>query len=554
LKGLNAQARQIAVLFCGLGVFVVFFGAYGFIAPWGGDINVHLAAVHSLYRNLWNPSDLSLDVHTGYSVFFSPYTVVIALAGQTLGITPYRALEIAGIFNVALYASAIALFCRTFSAVPKSPLPPLFFLAVSLFLRSKIYSWSSETSYLTLSITQAYPSLLGWSLALFAFVTTEHVVRKRSATAIIGLALLIALLVLTHPLTASWTIGIVGLRALYLFAAAASDLLGNGKFALAPLRSVLPPSLALGGALALGVALSLLWPYYSPLGLVQLGSIPQNDNFGSDPFGAIPVTYLLAIAGLLLSTRLRVYQFWIAAFLATLGALELLRTLGIQMADRYVFFMGFFAQFIVADCAATAFTELLSAREKHAGGPSPRSVTNGFYLALLAIAFVLTPALHSPLRSGILTMHAWREGKSGERAYYSRWAPLRAVIHPGEVLMIAPSFEAGFAIPAVTGAKVISTGAIDPVSDIAERSLAVQRFFTAGQNPEVRLQDLKHWHATKVVLIAPTLDLSSEMEALFGPPLLRDETRIVFDVEPELLGLRADALVTGASGSGHGTK
>jgi len=526
----NSPATQTAILFSGLCAFVIFFGAYGFIAPWGGDINVHLAAVHSLYRDMWNPSDLSLDAKTGYSVFFSPYTVLVALAGRMLGVTPYRALEIAGIFNVALYASAIALFCRTFSAVPKSPWPPLLFLAVSLFLRSKIYSWSSETSYLTLSITQAYPSLLGWSLALFAFVATEHVARKRSAVAIAGLALLIALLMLTHPLTASWTIGIVGLRALYLLATAASELSHEDKFRLAAVRSIVTPSLAIAGSLALGIALSLLWPYYSPLGLVHLAGIQQNDTFGSDPFGAMQLTYLLAIAALLLSARRHVYQFWIVAFVATFGALELLRMLGIEMADRYVFFMGFFAQFIVADCAAAAFTQLLSARGKHAGSPWSPRIANGVYLALFGIAFLYAPALHSPLRSGILTSQAWRDGKSGERAYYSRWEPLRAVIRPGEILMIAPSFEAGFAIPAVTGAKVITATAIDPVPDAAERASAVQRFFTAGQTPGVRLQDLKRWHATKVVLIAPTLDLAREMEALFGPPVWRDESRIVFAV------------------------
>jgi hypothetical protein len=109
------------------------------------------------------------------------------------------------------------------------------------------------------------------------------------------------------------------------------------------------------------------------------------------------------------------------------------------------------------------------------------------------------------------------------------------VIHPGEVLMIAPSFDAGFAIPAVTGAKVITATAVDPVSDAAERSRAVQRFFTAGQKPEVRLQDLKRWRATKVVLIAPTLNLEGEMEALFGPPVWRDEMRIVFAVNQSAL-------------------
>ena len=535
MKSLNSPTTQSAILFSGLGAFVIFFGAYGFIAPWAGDINVHLAAVHALYRNFWNPLDLSLDVHTSYSVFFSPYTVLVAAMGQMLGVTPYHALQLAGIFNMALYAGAIAVFCRTFSAVPKSPLPPLLFLAVSLFLRSKVYSWSSETSYLTLSITQAYPSILAWSLALFAFVAAEYVVLKRSVMAIIGLIFLIALLVLTHPLTASWTIGIVGLRALYLFATAATELRREGNFALTSLPSVMRPGLALVGALAFGIALSLLWPYYSPLGLGQLAGLQQNDEFGSDPFGGMPATYLLAIAALLLSARLSVYRFWIVAFLATFGVMEFLRALGIQLADRYVFFMAFFAQFIVADYAAAALAQFFSAREGHAGAPRKRRVMNGVYLALFAIAFAYAPVLHAPLRTGILTLRAWREGQSGERIYYGRLEPLRAAIHPDDILMIVPTFEEGFAIPAVTGAKVIAATVMDGVPDGVERTRAVQRFFTAGQKPEARRQDLKRWRATKVVLIAPALNLAGEMEALLGSPVWRDETHIVFSVEPDRL-------------------
>ena len=102
MKGIPTPAIRTAILFCGLSAFVISFGSYGFIAPWGGDINVHLAAVHALYRNMWNPSDLSLDVqsHTGFSVFYSPYAVLVALLGQALSVTPYRAFEIAAwIFN-----------------------------------------------------------------------------------------------------------------------------------------------------------------------------------------------------------------------------------------------------------------------------------------------------------------------------------------------------------------------------------------------------------------------------------------------------------------------
>jgi hypothetical protein len=536
LKGLDTSAIQRAVLLFGLSVFVIFFGAYGFIAPWGGDIHVYLAAVHSLYRDTWNPSDVSLGVKSGNSVFFGPYLILVSLVGKALGVTPYRALQIAGVFNIALYAYAVTLFCRTFSALPKSPWPPLLFLAVSLFLRVKIYSWSSEMSYQTLSIIQAYPSVLGWSLALFAFVTAEQVIRTGSAVAIVGLSLLIALSALTHPISATWTIGIVGVRALYFVAIETWQASRQGAPLAAALRTVSLPALSLIGALVLGVGLSLLWPYYSPLVLVRYAGVEEHDPFSSEPFTGIAVAYLLAIAALLLSRRPRIYQFWIVAFLATFGAFELLRFLNIGFVGRYVLFMGFFAQFVVADCAAVAMSELFSGKRQGSGAHHGR-VKSGIYFALFAIAFVYSPVLHAPLRSGILTVQAWREGKSTERAYYDRWGPLRTVIRPGEVVMMPSSWDAGLDIPAVTGAKVVAAALMVGVPDSDQRSGSIERFFTPGQTAKVRFQELKRWSATRVVLLAPALDLATEMQALLGTPVWRDETRIIFAVPPDRLAI-----------------
>jgi len=65
VKHNNASLFQGAILFAGLAAFVAVFGAYGFIATWGGDIHVYIAAIHALYRDMWNPSDLNLNVETG---------------------------------------------------------------------------------------------------------------------------------------------------------------------------------------------------------------------------------------------------------------------------------------------------------------------------------------------------------------------------------------------------------------------------------------------------------------------------------------------------------
>ena len=114
-SGSDRSRVQALILWTGLAGFVVVFGSYGFIAPWDGDFNVYIAAVHALYRNLWQPSDVSLGVPTGNAQIYSPYLILVALTGKLLGVTPYRALQFAGIVNIALYAAAVTAFCRRFS-------------------------------------------------------------------------------------------------------------------------------------------------------------------------------------------------------------------------------------------------------------------------------------------------------------------------------------------------------------------------------------------------------------------------------------------------------
>jgi hypothetical protein len=186
------------LLVTGLGVFVLYYALHIFRFQWIGDIHPHLAAIHSLYRNLWPAEHSVMPIDGRYSMY-SPYLVSIAVVGKALGVSPYRALQLAGATNLVLYATAIVLFFRTFSVFPKSAWPPLLFLVVSLFLRAEHHSWSSETNYLTMRVMQAYPSLLAWALALISFVLAERVVRRRhTRVALAAVVLLIAFQFLTH--------------------------------------------------------------------------------------------------------------------------------------------------------------------------------------------------------------------------------------------------------------------------------------------------------------------------------------------------------------------
>jgi hypothetical protein len=78
-------------------------------------------------------------------------------------VTPYRALQLAGVANLVFYAWAVWFFFRTYSVVRRSWVAPAAFLLVSLFLRNRLFLWASETSFASVRLIQAYPSFFAWS-------------------------------------------------------------------------------------------------------------------------------------------------------------------------------------------------------------------------------------------------------------------------------------------------------------------------------------------------------------------------------------------------------
>src|SRR5256885_4888719 len=94
----------------GLVLFVAYFGLHCFRYPWVGDIGRHCATVASLYRDLGHPTHEAMLLPGSTSEVHTPYMVGIAALGRGMGVTPYRALQLAGLLNLAFYAAAIWFF------------------------------------------------------------------------------------------------------------------------------------------------------------------------------------------------------------------------------------------------------------------------------------------------------------------------------------------------------------------------------------------------------------------------------------------------------------
>jgi hypothetical protein len=196
-----------------LAIFVAYFGVHCFRYPRMGDHLRHVASVASLYRNFAHPPHEAMPLPGTDSEVHTPYIVTVAGTGRALGLTPYGALELAGVLNLIFYTWSVWFFFRTFSVVPHSPIPPVAFLVISLFLRNRVYYWASETSFASMRLIQAYPSLFAWAIALTLFAVAERHFRRQRVVSLAGISFLVVILALSHNITASWVGGILVVQA-----------------------------------------------------------------------------------------------------------------------------------------------------------------------------------------------------------------------------------------------------------------------------------------------------------------------------------------------------
>ncbi len=524
--------RRSLTLYMGLAVFVIYYGVHAFRLPMFGDFPVYLAAVHALYVDPWLPAHETIAAQGAHSVWYSPYTVLVATVGKILQVSPYRALLLAGVANLLLYAGAIVFFFRSFASRPTSPWPPLIFLAVTLFMRSENYNWSSETSYQTLRFIQAYPSFLGWPLALIAFALAERIVRGTHGLATLAtLTLLIAFLVLSHLITASWVIGIVGLRGLYAVAVAWH--LASRQEQMGSTNALRESAVTFGKILALIVAavcLSLLWPYYSLLQLGSFGSVSEGAPFGDRPFHFMLAVYTLGLVAAIPAIRAGRHLFWIVAFIATMGAWAAFRLAGLNYGDRYVFFMAFFPQVLIADAAALAI-ERVWRKTPHSNQTGIARMGAGLYLAALVAAIIWAPSMRGEWRGLIKSPNFLWRFPAADKAFYNHWEPYRAALKPGDVVMMPyDEGEPAMNLAAVTGARMVAVQFSDDVPDFLDRTASVDQFFSRGASAETRLGELRRWHANRIVLVGQALELEPDITALVGEPLYRDDSAIVYSV------------------------
>ncbi|HWO08021.1 MAG TPA: hypothetical protein VNN80_01035 [Polyangiaceae bacterium] len=507
-------------------IFGSFLGYYGLLCfrhdGWGGDFQMYCAGIAQLYRNFAHPLHEAMDVPGAQSTMYTLYLVVLAALGKLFGATPYRMLEVAGLANLALYAAGAAYFFSKHSLQRRWWLPASCFIYATLFLRWRHFGWSSETSLTNLQYIQSFPSTMGWALAFFAFGLMEAFQRRRAARTLITLTLVLAIALLTHVLTASWMIGILGLHTLWV---GARD---------RDLWALPGPALALGAALGLAA----LWPYSPFFGQSSMQKIPENAPFGASWFDDFPSLYgLAAPCFLYVVARLRRHAFWLFGMLATLAALVLSRRIGFTFGNRYSFYAAFFAQCIVAEVMALGVLALLGPFTERVGARALLVFDRAFSIAVLCLALVIW--LPSPMRAQAVQEvdfgRLWSplellRMESPLDAYYREVEELRPVLGPAD-RVVTPVTRAVFDIAAVTGAQVISSPNAWLVPDRVARQRDMNLFFSGKANTEARATILRRRRATRVLLPRSHFGYMDGLLRQFGEPLYRSSRYVVWATE-----------------------
>ncbi len=512
-----------------LALFLAYYGLLCFRHAWAADFQIYCAAVSRLFADLANPGHETLAAPTSQSTAYTPYLVLIAALGRGAGVTPYRALQFAGLANLLIYVCAVRFLFARYSMHSNHRLAAVCFVAVGLLLHWEHFGWSSEISLLNLQFVQAYPSTLGWSLSFLAFGLVEDLRRRFRLRSALLLSLTLTLLLTVHVLTASWAIGTVGILALHA-ALARRD------------PKLLAPTAA---AVATALVLADLWPYAWLFGQGSMTRVQEPSRFGAHPWHDLANLYVVAVpSAAWLVLRARRHTVWVWGLAASYVALLSWRALGISFGNRYAFYMGFFAQFMVAEVVAAGLLVMVRARVRLTSALS--WARSDSILALFVVLVAVCASLPSPMMrlatsprspialEGPLELLAQ---PSPHDAYYRRYAALAFYLGPSDVVM-TPTTRAVFDIAATTGARFVSSPNAIKVPDVAQRYEAAAMYFRPGVGELVRSTLLERFGVTKVLLPAASGGLLPELRRELGSPIFQDPRMALFAVSPR--GLTAE--------------
>ncbi|HEX6273566.1 MAG TPA: hypothetical protein VFZ53_11005 [Polyangiaceae bacterium] len=452
----------------------------------GADYWEHTAVLRALLEDPFHPEHPLIETQAS-SPRFGPHFLLVALVGRAFGTDALGAMSIAAVLNAALFVTGIYVFFREYFRDPRAPLVGL----VVMFGTWLDAPHFSNVYKLSIYFSVAgYPSSAALAVMLFALAALLRVLRsERERPALWALvAFLGAYVYVTHPLTAMLAFTAAGLLVLTEPSIA-------GKRRLWGL-----------GALAAGVLLASLWPYYPALGMVASGTADRVQKGLETGVRGLHPFYerekLFGILGFgLLAVPLFPYFVWKRRHLVVpLGALVMLAVFGasalldVPLGHRFALLAVFFLQIGVVWLLLAA----LGSPRRAAGEPALRY---GARLAGLAGAAGLLVTMAVMNVDDASERFARRRGGNGESSTVIYARRVGELAGPNAVVLADPL--ASWSIPTF-GPKIVTLHHGNPLTDGAEREAASRRFFGAKTPAAERRAILERYHVTHVVTLPKT--------------------------------------------------
>jgi hypothetical protein len=296
----------------------------------GSDYWEHSAALHALLEKPWHPDNPHL-VSPASSSRFGPQFVLVALLARALHVDALGAMALAAVLNTLLFICGIRVFFATYF---RHPLAPLYGLLVMFCGWWQGFHYSNVYALHVFFTVASYPSTTALGLSLLGFALAVRLLRAQLAQprlALAGLVLWAAAVFIIHPLTAMLALSGVGLLAV--------------TEPNAPLRV----RLELLGVLALGLALSHFWPYFSPWHVVRGGESASAGWAGPSTKRAPGLHF-----------KPQLHAFYEPVGLVSALGLSLIAFLGLPyfLLKRERWFIGFGALSMLLPFAVNAFIDL----------------------------------------------------------------------------------------------------------------------------------------------------------------------------------------------------
>jgi hypothetical protein len=484
---------------------------------YGFDFWEHSALIREWTKNLWHPGNPHLAINTG-SPRYMPLFFLVTVLAKMFDLNPIQALGIGGVMTMILFVWGGWLFLGLYF---KNDWAPFIGLIVLLCGWGAGWYWSNCYQLRCLFYTITYPSTFVFSLSFLSFWLATKMLRQVESTiwSFFSIGIISALMLLSHPLTGTFSIGSLCLLALF-----ESDVSFSHRCKVI--------GVVLAGALA-----AELWPYFSVWRIIlgtsdgKAASWVNPDNvvvsysrikmlYHTHPF-LNPKQFfitigpgLFGIPALIYLAYKREHLFIVTGFMLMSLPFVANLFLTIPLGHRFLFYMIFYLHLALVWGILRMQNEI---SEKTQQGIFARSakIKRGLIFSFLGICLLWNVVLSAmELLDYGVTPNLWF-GRMRREPIVKEMRHLSLFI-PDDAIVMAP-IELSWLLPTFTG-KVVAILHDNPmVADEYRRRKDTEKFFQIETTQEIRLNILRRYKATHI--------LYKEREIVRGknvPQLLRD--------------------------------